>query len=127
MWHLLDAVKGPDIVKGVDAWREAAVKAEDLVVDECGKREVVEEVGEMLPYVGIAIFAEALVVETVNLGDLAGLVVSSEDSDALWVADLKGNKEGDGLDGVVSTVDIVSCKHLLASDHGRGAQAQTYP
>lgn len=91
------------------------MEAEDLVVDEGGEWEVVEEVGEVLPDVGVAVLAEALVVEAVNLGDLAGLVVSTEDGDALWVADLEGNEESDGLNGVVSTVDIVACEaHSLA-------------
>jgi hypothetical protein len=33
------------------------VEAEDLVVDEGGEGEVVEEVGEVLPHVGVAVLA----------------------------------------------------------------------
>ena len=36
---------------------EAAVQAEDLVLDESGKREVVEEIGESLPHACVAVFA----------------------------------------------------------------------
>lgn len=108
VWDLLDAVKSSDVVQGVDGWGQSTVETEDLVVDESGEWEIVEEVGEVLPNVRVSVLAEALVVESVDLGDLTGLVVSTEDSDALWVADLKGNEEGDSLNGVVSTVDIVA-------------------
>lgn len=113
--NLLNTIESSDVVQGIDGWGEAAVEAENLVVDEGGEREIVEEVGEVLPDVGVAVLAEALVVEAVDLGDLAGLVVSTEDGDALWIADLEGNEKSDGLDGVVATVDIVAYKaHLLA-------------
>ena len=38
----------------------------DLLLDERGERQVVEQVGEVLPHVGIAVFARALVVESVH-------------------------------------------------------------
>lgn len=74
------------------------MEAEDLVFNQGGQGEVVEEVGENLPHVGVAVFAEALVVEAVNLCDLARLVVASQDGDALGVADLEGDEERHGLD-----------------------------
>ncbi len=85
------------------------MKAEDLVIDESGEWEVVEEVGEVLPYVCVAVLAQTLVVESVDLGNLTRLMVSSEDGDTLWVADLKCDEESDGLNGVVPTVDVVAC------------------
>lgn len=108
MRNLLDAVQGSDVVQRVDAGRETAVETEDLVVDEGGEGEVVEEVGEVLPDVGVAVLSEALVVEAVDLGDLAGLVVTAEDGDAGGVSDLESDEECDGLDGVVSTINIVA-------------------
>jgi hypothetical protein len=89
MGNLLYAVKRSDVVQGVNAWRQATVKAEYLIIDKgC----------EVLPDVRVAVFAEAFVVESVHLSDLAGFVVSSEDGNALRVADFEGNKEGDGFD-----------------------------
>lgn len=108
MWHLLYAIKRADVIERVDAGRQTAVETEDLVVDEGGEREIVEEVSEVLPDARIAIFAQALVIETIHLGNLAGLVVSAKDGDALRVADLQGNKEGYGFDRVVSAVDVVA-------------------
>ena len=45
--------------------------------------------GEILPDVCVAIFSEALVVESVDLRDLTGLVVTAEDCDSLFVPDLQ--------------------------------------
>jgi hypothetical protein len=63
------------------------MQAEDLVLDESGKGEEVEEVGEVFPDICVAILSEAFVVETIDLGDLAGFVIATEDGDALGVAD----------------------------------------
>ena len=110
---LLDAVQGADVVEGVDGGGEAAVETEDLVVDEGRQRQVVEEVGEVFPHVGVAVFAEAFVVEAVDLGDLPGFVVASEDGDALGVADLEGDEEGHGLDGEVAPVNVVAHEEVV--------------
>ena len=53
------------------------MKAEDLIIDKSGEREVIEEVGEVFPHVRVAIFAETLIVETIHLSNLAGFMVSS--------------------------------------------------
>lgn len=84
------------------------MKTEDLVVDQGGQRKVVEEVGEVLPDVCVAVFSEALVVEAIDLGDLAGFVVSSENGYALGVSDLEGDEEGNGLDGIVTSVNVIT-------------------
>ena len=71
------------------------MKTEDLAVDKGGQGKVVEEVGEVpvgrcqrlsldilfnsLPNIGIAVFSQALVIESVNLRDLPAFVISSQD------------------------------------------------
>lgn len=84
------------------------MKAEDLVVDEGGKGEVIEEIGEDFPDVGIAVFTETFIVETVDLRDLTGLVVSTQNGDPLGVPNLERNEERHCLDRVVSTVNIIT-------------------
>lgn len=84
------------------------MEAEDLVLDQGGQGKVVEQVGEVLPDVGIAILSQAFVVEAVDLSDLAGLVIPSEDGDALGVSDLESDEEGNCLDGIISSIDVVT-------------------
>ena len=107
--HLLHAVEGADVVERVDAGRQAAVEAEDLVVDEGRQGEKVEEVGEAFPDAGVAVLPEALVVEAVHLRDLTRLVVAPEDRDALREPDLERHQQRHRLDRVVATIDVVAC------------------
>jgi hypothetical protein len=96
--------------------REKATKRgkfTDLVLDESCEGEVVEEIGEVPPYVGVSVLPQALVVETVDLGDLARFVVASEDGDAIAVPQLHRDEEGDGLDGVVSSVYVITHEEVV--------------
>ena len=42
-----------------------------LVIDECSQRKEVEEICKASPHIGVAIFAQAFVVEPVYLRDLS--------------------------------------------------------
>ena len=108
MRHLLNPIERADIVERVDAGRQAAVQTEDLVVDERGQGQVVEQVGKVLPHVGVAVLAQAFVVEAVDLRDLARLVVAAQDGDALGVADFERDEKRHRLDGEVASVDVVA-------------------
>ena len=108
MWHLLYAIQAPDVVEGVDAGAKAAVKTEDLVINEGGKRKVVEEVGKVFPHVCVAILAQAFVVEAVDLSDLARLVIATKNGDARGIADLQGDEQSDCLHGIIATVDVIA-------------------
>jgi len=79
MWNLLESVQSPDVVQGVDARRESSVKTEDLSVHQGGEGEVVKQIGEILPHVGVTVLAQTLVIEAINLCDLSGFVVSPEE------------------------------------------------
>ena len=65
--HLLQPVQGADVVQGVDAGGEAAVETEDLAVHQRREGQVVKQVGEVLPHVGIPILPQAFIVEPVHL------------------------------------------------------------
>lgn len=56
MRDFLYAIESSNVIKRINAWREASVEAEDLVIDQRGKRKVVEEVGEVFPYVRVTVF-----------------------------------------------------------------------
>lgn len=94
MGNFLDTIKRPDVVESVDGRTQSTVKTENLVFDESSEGKVVEKVGEVFPHVGIAVFAETFVIESVDLCDLSGFVVSTEDGNTLRVTDLQRDQKG---------------------------------
>ena len=50
------------------------MQAEDLVLDDGGQREEVEQLGELLPYVGVSILAQAFIIKTVPKSSNKGKV-----------------------------------------------------
>lgn len=113
MRNLLYPVKRPNVVERIDGWRKTSMQAEDLVLDQGGKWEEIEEVGEVLPDVRVAIFAQALVIEAIDLGDLSRFVVATENGDALRVSDLESYEESDSFDREVTSVNIVTHEEII--------------
>ena len=89
------------------------MQAENFLFNDSSEREVVEEICEVFPDISVSVLPQALIVETVDLGDLTGLVISTEYSDSILVADLKTHQEGDSLDGVVPTINIISHEQVV--------------
>lgn len=67
--HFLDSVELSDLIKGVNRGRQTSVQAENLVLNDSGQRQVVEQLSEDLPHVGISVLPEALVVETIPIAE----------------------------------------------------------
>jgi hypothetical protein len=93
MGNFLNTIERPDVVESVNGRTQSTVKTENLVFDESSKGKVVEKVGEVFPHVSIAIFAETFVIESIDLCDLSGLVVSTEDGNTVWITDLQGDQK----------------------------------
>jgi hypothetical protein len=70
MWDFHDSIELFDLVKGVDTWGQTTMEAEDVVLNDCGQRQVVEKRGEVLPNICISVLSQALIVETIHLCDL---------------------------------------------------------
>lgn len=85
------------------------MQAEYLVVDQRSQREVVEQISEVFPDVGVAVFSETFVVETVHLRNLTRFVITSKNGDARRIAYLQGDKKSDSLDRIVTSIDVVAC------------------
>lgn len=66
----------------------------------------------MAPDVGVSILAGALGIEAVGLGDATGFMVSTDQVDAVGVAEFEANEQGDGLNAEETAVDIVAYKAL---------------
>ena len=73
------------------------MEAENFLFHDSSQGEVIEEICEVFPHVGIAILAKTFIVETVDLGDLARFMISTENSDSILVADLETDKKSHGL------------------------------
>jgi hypothetical protein len=102
----------PDPVEAVEVRREAAVHAEDLVVDDGGDGEAVEAVGEELPEAD-AEPALALVVEPVDSVDRRALVVASQQEEVVRVLDLVCQQEADRLDALLPAVHVVAEEQVV--------------
>lgn len=77
-------------------------------IDDGADGQVVEDLSAILPGIGVAILSVDLIVEAVDGGDLAGLVVAAEESDAFGVLDLEAEEVLEGLDGVVAAINKIS-------------------
>ena len=96
------------------------MQTEELILDNCCQGKVIEEFSEAFPDVGVAVFSTALIVKSIDLSDLSGLMISSEDGDSVFVSDFESEEEGDGLNGMVTyigngdtSVNIVAHKQIV--------------
>ena len=64
---LLHSVELSDLVKGVNTGGETTVEAEDLILDDSCEWEVIEELCELLPYVGVTVLSQAFIIESVPI------------------------------------------------------------
>ena len=65
--YLLHSVQVSGMVKSIDRGGESAVQAEDAVLHDGCHGEIIEGIREVLPYVGVTIFSEAFVVESISI------------------------------------------------------------
>jgi len=87
--------------------------AHDFVLDERGNRQVIEKIRKLLPNVGATVFFNALIVETIDLGNTAGFVVASDEEHAVLVPDLVENQERDYLNTVEATVNVITKEKIV--------------
>lgn len=90
------------------------MESENLIIDDGRQRQKVEQIGVVAPDVGVAIFSEAFVIETVYLCNLPGFVVTAEDGDSMGVSNFERNEESDCLDGVVPAIDVIAHEEVVS-------------
>ena len=88
MRHFLLAVDLSDFVERGDARAQTSMHAENAFVNDGSKGQEIKNFSAVAPYIHGPVLAEAFVVEAVDLSDLTGLVVASDESDAFGVANL---------------------------------------
>lgn len=101
------------IVDFLNVWGESSVHTENLVVDDCGDSEIVEDLGKSSPDIQRAVLFNALVIEAVNLGDESWLVISSEEGDSVFIAHLQGEEKEESFDTVSSSIDVVPKENVV--------------
>lgn len=64
------------------------MKTEKLILDNSSERKEIKQLSQALPNIWISIFTAALIVESINLCDLSGFMISSQNSDTVFVSNL---------------------------------------
>ena len=108
MGNFSKSIDDPDLIQGMNAGTQSPMDAKDAVVNDNRECEEVEHVGEVVPHVGVAVFAIAFGVEAVRLRDAARFVVAADEVHAGGVAEFEEDEEGDGLDAEEAAVDVVA-------------------
>lgn len=102
----------PDLFHGVQIWGETTMHGENFLIDDRSDWEAVEAVSKSLPELDV-VSSLALIVEAIDTVYRCTLVVASKDKEILWILDLVGEEEADGLQGLLSSVDVVAQKEVV--------------
>lgn len=86
MGDLLSSSDDADLVEGADLRTQAAVDAENLAINDCAEDEEVENLTAGFPHRRVAVLLLALLVKSVDLGDLSRFVISANESDAIRIS-----------------------------------------
>ena len=90
------------------------MQTENLIFYSRRQRQEIEQICIVFPHICIAIFAQTLIIEPINLCDLSGLVIASQDGDPVLEPHFQGHKEGNSLDWIVTSVDVVSHEEIIS-------------
>lgn len=80
---------------------------EDLLINDSGDGKAVEAISERLPELDV-VSALALIIEPIDTVNRGTLVVTAEDEEVLRVFDLVCEQEANGLERLLSSIDIVA-------------------
>lgn len=109
VFKLATALERLYLVDAAQSGTETTVNNEDLIVDERGHRQQVEDVIQTVIEVGVgAVLLLHLVVETVHFIDVARLVVATQKEHLPRSLELHQDEIEYRLDRVVTTIDIVA-------------------
>ena len=86
--------------------------AKNLLVDDGSDGKAVEAIGESLPKFDV-VPSLALIIEAVDSVDRCALVVASEQEEVLRVLDLVGEEEANGLERLLSSVNVISKEEIV--------------
>ena len=108
MRDLHSSVDESNLIDCFDFWGQSSVNAENFSFDDSSDTKIIEDFCAVFPRIGISVFSNGLIVETVHSGDLSCLVVSSQEGDVSWVLQLEAQEKLECLNRVEPSVDKVS-------------------
>ncbi len=85
MRNLLSTSDNANLVDSTDLRAQTTVDTKNLTVDDRSKDKKIENLAAGFPNGSVAILLLTLLVEAIDLGDLAGLVVTSDESNFIGV------------------------------------------
>lgn len=89
------------------------MQTEDLAINQCGQWQIIKQIREEFPNVSVAIFAQAFIVKSINLGDLTRLVVTAQNGDSFAVAHLERHQQRNCFNRIVSTIYIITHEQVI--------------
>ena len=124
MRNLLGTSNNTDLINSANLRAQTAVNAENFTINNGSEDKEVKNLAARLPDRRIAVFLLALLVETVNLGNLARLVVAADECDLVgvplnmldviltclneYIHSLQAHQQGKGLQAKIATIDEVT-------------------
>mmetsp|Transcript_5576 Transcript_5576/g.10002 ORF Transcript_5576/g.10002 Transcript_5576/m.10002 type:complete len:303 (+) Transcript_5576:159-1067(+) len=109
----LHTVQVPGMIKSINRGGESTMETENTICDHGCHGKIIEGVCEMLPHIGVSIFSQAFVIETINLSDLTTLVISTEDCDAIPIPNFQRHQKRHSLQRIVPTIDIIPHEQVI--------------
>ena len=90
------------------------MQTENLLFDDCCKRQVVKELSELLPDLSIAVLSKTLIVEAIDLCNLATFVIASEDREPFREPYFECNEQSHSLYRVISSVNVITHEQVVS-------------
>lgn len=115
MRHLLFPVNHPDLIQRPHRGTQSPMHAKHPPVHNRPQTQVIKHVTAIPPDVYAPVFALTFVVEAVDLGDLAGFVITPDEGYPVGVADFEEEKEEEGFDRVEAAIHKVACRMVPES------------
>lgn len=77
--------------------------------------QIVEHFHAILPRIRVAILLHALFIESIDLCDLARLMISSQKGDTIWVPCLQAKQQLERFDTIVSSINEIAHKDIICT------------
>ena len=90
------------------------MQGEYLSLHHSSQWQLVKELREVLPHVGISVLALALIIKAVHLCDLTTLVVAPENGNPVSISDLECDQQCDRFHAVIAPIDVIAHKQVIS-------------